>query len=153
MRKVTRRETIAAAAVLGTIVTKASAVEKGSAAKIDRAPSSAFEADTLSVANASQDGFSMAFLDNNTMMSLIYDIPAGADAPQTPHGLDELYVVLKGRSKFMVKGKEYPVKSGTILFVKAGDEHYFKDVEEDLQVVIIFSKGDAKQPPYYERNK
>jgi len=48
-----------------------------------------FDADSLSLKNADVDGFSMSFVDNNTMMALIYDIPVGADAPQDPHGLDE----------------------------------------------------------------
>lgn len=120
--------------------------------EINRIASTMFDADELSVANSAEDGFSKVFFDNNTMMSLIYDIPPGAEAPQSPHGLDELYVVLKGRSKFVVADKEYSVKAGSILFVKAGDEHYFTGVEEDLQVVIVFSKGEVKKPPYYERN-
>jgi len=85
------------------------------------------------------------------MMALIYDIPVGADAPQDPHGLDELYIVLEGRSKFIVAGKEYSVKPGSIIFVQAGDAHYFKDIEADLQVVIIFSKADKNLPLYCAR--
>lgn len=154
MAKITRRTTIAAALAAGSqIGTKAVAEEPAKEKADSRFPSSAFNADELSIENAKEEGLSMKFMDNNTMMSLIYDIPVGAEAPQSPHGLDELYIVIKGRSKFVVDGREHSVESGTILFVKAGDEHQFKDIEEDLQVVIMFSKGDTKKPAYYERTK
>lgn len=154
MSSVTRRTTIASALALsatGCATSSGIAAEKITEPSPKRVPSASFDADALSIENADVDGFSMPFLDNNTMMALIYDIPIGADAPQDPHGLDEIYVVLKGRSQFMVAGNQHTVQPGSILFVRAGDEHYFKDIIEDLQVVIVFSKADKKLPPYYER--
>ena len=137
--KTTRRETLVGAAALSAFVaaggTKAAAEE-------EETLSAAFDVDELSRENAGVDGPWLRFFDNNTMLSGIYEIPAGGADNQQPHRLDELYVVMKGRATLTAGDEAYPAKAGSIFFVKAEVPHRFIDIEEDLQVIVFFSKAD-----------
>ncbi len=72
-----------------------------------------------------------------------YSIPAGGLDDQVPHAEDEVYLVTGGRGWFTggANGK-IPVGPGSVLYVPAGEDHRFVDVEEDLAMVVVFA------PPY-----
>ena len=57
---------------------------------------------------------------------------------QAPHLEDEVYLVLEGRAHLKVGEKDHIIKQGSILFVKATEEHSFFNIEEDLTVLTIF---------------
>jgi mannose-6-phosphate isomerase-like protein (cupin superfamily) len=75
-------------------------------------------------------------LKHGTMSVLIY-APRGRD-DQQPHQRDELYIVMKGRGKFINSGVQSEFKPGDVLFVKAGAKHRFEDFSEDLAVWVVF---------------
>ncbi|MCC6775835.1 MAG: cupin domain-containing protein [Hyphomicrobiales bacterium] len=79
------------------------------------------------------------FLNAGTMSAGLYELPSGAEDPQTPHAEDEIYAVLDGRAHITVAGETRPVHRGDIVFVAAGVEHAFHDIEEDLSVLVIFA--------------
>lgn len=81
----------------------------------------------------------LPFLNKHSLSTGIYRLEAGTIDEQNPHKLDEVYYTLDGRSKFEVEGKTVDVKPGTILFVKAGAVHKFKDITEDLELLVFFS--------------
>ena len=78
------------------------------------------------------------FLRVPTLSSAVYRLPAGAKDMQAPHLEDEVYVVLEGRARLRIAGKDHDISRGTILYVGATAEHSFFDVEEDLVVLVFF---------------
>ena len=81
------------------------------------------------------------FLDRSTLSCGLYRLTAGGTDTQGPHELDEVYYVVSGRSRFVAAEEELDAEPGSILFVQAGVEHRFFDIEEDLVVVVFFSKA------------
>ena len=90
------------------------------------------------------DGYNQ-FLKVPSLRAGIYELMAGADDKQTPHKEDEIYFVLSGRGRLSVKGttgiQEFEARSGSILFVKAGLEHHFHAITEDLRLLVFFSSA------------
>ena len=80
------------------------------------------------------------FLDEPTMSAELYELAAGHVDTQTPHELDELYYIISGKSKFISDGQHYDVKTGDTIFVAAKIEHRFYDIQEDLKILVVFSK-------------
>ncbi|HWD87385.1 MAG TPA: cupin domain-containing protein [Mucilaginibacter sp.] len=58
--------------------------------------------------------------------------------PQTPHGQDELYMVISGRGEFLNDGKRSSFAPGDVLFVPAGVEHRFENFSDDFVTWVIF---------------
>ena len=73
----------------------------------------------------------------------VYVLPAGGTDPQSPHDEDEVYYVLRGRAGFRVDGEELSVKPGDVIYVKAGAEHRFHSIEEELELLVFFSTAAA----------
>ena len=70
-------------------------------------------------------------------MSVELYAPQGHDA-QTPHGQDELYVVISGSGTFVNGAARHPFGPGDVLFVPAGVEHRFEDFTDDLAMWVVF---------------
>lgn len=81
------------------------------------------------------------FLDEPTLSAGIYRLPAGATDNQSPHDLDEVYYVIEGDAKFEAADETLDVKPGTVLFVKAGADHRFLEIDKDLVILVLFSKA------------
>jgi mannose-6-phosphate isomerase-like protein (cupin superfamily) len=58
---------------------------------------------------------------------------------QTPHTEDEVYYVIAGRATLDVGGEPTAVVPGSVVFVAAGVEHRFRDIAEDLEVLVFWS--------------
>jgi mannose-6-phosphate isomerase-like protein (cupin superfamily) len=65
--------------------------------------------------------------------------PAGSTDRQQPHREDEVYYVVSGRGSIKVAGDDRAVKPGSLVFVEAGVEHRFHDIEEDLRVLVFWA--------------
>ena len=65
--------------------------------------------------------------------------PANAVDRQQPHQEDEVYYVISGRGAITVADENRPVKAGSLVFVAAGVEHRFHDIEEDLRVLVFWA--------------
>ena len=72
----------------------------------------------------------------------LYVLEAGASDPQQPHGEDEIYVVLQGRSRFRAGSQEWDVAPGSVLFVPAREEHRFLDIRERLEALVFFGPAE-----------
>ena len=81
------------------------------------------------------------FLRVPSISGAIYRLPAGARDMQAPHLEDEVYVVAEGRARLRVGDQEHEVRPGTILFVRATEQHSFFDVEEDLTLLAFFGSS------------
>jgi mannose-6-phosphate isomerase-like protein (cupin superfamily) len=58
---------------------------------------------------------------------------------QRPHLEDEVYYVVSGRATIRVANEQRVVKAGSLVFVAAGVEHRFHDIEEDLRVLVFWA--------------
>src|SRR5258708_10666882 len=57
---------------------------------------------------------------------------------QTPHGQDEIYVIVRGRG-FLIHGESRErFETGDVLFVAAGTPHHYEDFSDDLALWRIF---------------
>ncbi len=101
----------------------------------------AFSMEALLRRRAASERAYLPFLDVPALSTGLYVLPAGAEDRQSPHRRDEIYVVQAGRAGFLVDGERIAVEPGTVLYVKAGIEHRFVDIEEDLHVLVVFAPG------------
>jgi mannose-6-phosphate isomerase-like protein (cupin superfamily) len=72
-----------------------------------------------------------------------YSVRGGGVDDQSPHGEDEVYVVVEGQGHFEAGGERLPVGPGSTLYVPAGESHRFVDVTEDLTVVVVFAPPEG----------
>ncbi|RMH30350.1 MAG: cupin domain-containing protein [Planctomycetota bacterium] len=98
--------------------------------------------DILARHNASGGPY-LRLIDEPTLSAGLYIVPAGGTDDQTPHRLDEAYYIIAGRATFVVDGHERSARAGDVIFVKRGVEHRFIDIQEELRVLVFFSKADA----------
>ena len=83
------------------------------------------------------------FLRVPAMSAGIYVIAVGGADPQIPHHEDELYYVIRGRAGMRVGTEERAVGAGSLVFVPAGLEHRFHDIEEELTVLVFFAPAES----------
>jgi len=102
-----------------------------------------FDARSLRAERQASGRAYLEFLRRETLSAGLYELAAGATDPQTPHGEDELYVVLEGRASLRVAGVGHPVEPGSIVFVDAGVEHRFEAIESDLSVLVFFAPPEG----------
>ncbi|NNE57184.1 MAG: cupin domain-containing protein [Hellea sp.] len=85
------------------------------------------------------------FLDVDTMSAEIFELPAGGKDTQKPHDWDELYYIISGKAQFMCDGESQDVMTGDTIFVSAFLDHYFYDIEQDMKILVVFSKKPPEQ--------
>ncbi len=73
----------------------------------------------------------------------IYVLEAGGVDPQSPHTEDELYYVVAGRAQVTVGGETRPVVQGSLVFVAATVPHKFHDIEERLELLVMFGPAEG----------
>lgn len=85
----------------------------------------------------------LPFLKVPSLYCGMYVLKAGAGDPQNPHQDDEVYYVESGRAKIRVNDEVHDALPGSVIFVKAGAQHKFHDIEEDLKLLVFFSSTKA----------
>jgi len=83
------------------------------------------------------------FLRVPAMSAGIYKLTAGATDPQSPHREDELYFVVRGRARMKAGNEDHAVAAGAVIFIAAGVEHRFYDIEEELSVLVFFAPAES----------
>ena len=73
----------------------------------------------------------------------VFALPKGGVDRQTPHAEDEIYYAIRGRARFRAGGKEMGVGPGDVLFVPAREEHRFHDIEEALELLVVFAPAES----------
>lgn len=107
----------------------------------------AWELDELEAARASSGSLYHEFISVPDLSGGLYVLDAGATDPQSPHTEDELYVVMSGRARVRVGGDVRDITTGSVVFVAAGVEHRFHDIDERLVLLVMFG------PAEYARQK
>lgn len=100
------------------------------------------------VAPASEPVYWKEIYNGKTIRAGFYHLKSGARDDQKPHEFDEIYWVERGNAKIRIGGKSFDVKKGDIIYVQAKQIHYFHDIREDLDLLVLFSKGlyDPTEP-------
>ena len=75
----------------------------------------------------------------------LYVLEAGTADPQTPHGEDEVYVVIRGRGRFRAGDDAQEIGPGSVLFVPARLEHRFLEIRERLEVLVFFAPAEGSR--------
>jgi mannose-6-phosphate isomerase-like protein (cupin superfamily) len=73
----------------------------------------------------------------------IYILPPGGTDQQKPHKEDELYYVIRGQARMMIGAEHRPVSAGDVIFVDAGIEHRFTDIEQELLLLVMFAPPES----------
>jgi quercetin dioxygenase-like cupin family protein len=50
--------------------------------------------------------------------------------------------VMSGRAKVSVDGEVHAIRAGSVIFVGAGVEHRFHDIEERLVLLVMFGPAE-----------
>lgn len=79
---------------------------------------------------------SVQLFQHGSMQVRLY-APRNVD-PQTPHELDEVYVVAVGSGTFVHGEQRYPCAVGDVLFAAAGEVHHFEDFSPDFATWVFF---------------
>lgn len=85
----------------------------------------------------------LEFLKVPAMSAGIYELAAGSEDPQSPHSEDEIYYVLSGRASIRIEEEVHPAEPGDVIYVPAGAEHRFEDIEEDLSLLVFFAPQES----------
>jgi mannose-6-phosphate isomerase-like protein (cupin superfamily) len=79
------------------------------------------------------------FVRSSTLSLSVARWPAGSVDEQEPHTEDEVYYVVSGRARLRVADEEVAVGAGSVAFVAAGVEHRFREIEDDLEVIVFWA--------------
>jgi mannose-6-phosphate isomerase-like protein (cupin superfamily) len=85
----------------------------------------------------------LEFLREETLSAGLYSLRAGEEDLQKPHTEDEVYYVVEGKARFRCDGEDCDVGTGSTLFVKAGVDHRFHAIVEDLKVLVLFAPPEG----------
>ena len=107
----------------------------------------AWDLDELEAARTASGRLYHEFISVPDLSGGLYVLDAGATDPQSPHTEDELYIVMSGRAIVTVGDEVRAIKTGSVVFVGAGVEHRFHDIEERLVLLVMFG------PAEYARQK
>ena len=99
----------------------------------------AFELDDLEKKHADANRPYFEFLRRRGMSAGLYSLPVGGEDHQHPHAADEMYLVLRGRGTLRVGDQEQAVRQGSVVSVDHGEDHRFVNIEEDLQLLVVFA--------------
>jgi mannose-6-phosphate isomerase-like protein (cupin superfamily) len=85
----------------------------------------------------------LEFLRVPAMSAGVYVLPPGTVDPQKPHREDEAYYVIRGKAKMRIEAEERSVGEGSVIFVEAGREHHFFDIQQELVVLVVFAPAES----------
>ena len=87
------------------------------------------------------------FLRKPSISAGLYVLGAGHEDPQQPHTEDEVYHVVRGRAIIRVADQDRQVGPGSVVFVAAGVPHKFHSIEEELEVLVVFTPAEYTHRP------
>jgi mannose-6-phosphate isomerase-like protein (cupin superfamily) len=103
-----------------------------------------FHVDDLNRQRAQESKRYLEFLRVPAMSAGVYVLPPGGSDPQKPHREDEMYYVVRGRARMQIGSDHTEVRSGSVIFVEAELEHRFYDIQEELEVLVVFAPAEQE---------
>ncbi len=98
-----------------------------------------YRIDELERERAKKKSAYLSFLNVPALSTGLYVLDAGATDGQSPHARDEIYYVVEGKGKIRIADATSDVQAGSVIYVKAGVEHRFLDIEKKLTLVVVFA--------------
>jgi mannose-6-phosphate isomerase-like protein (cupin superfamily) len=86
----------------------------------------------------------LEFLRVPSMSAGLYVLPAGGADAQLPHRQDELYYVVRGKARMRAGPRDQAIGRGTLIFVGAGVEHRFYQIDEELEILVFFAPAETE---------
>ena len=86
----------------------------------------------------------LEFLRVESLSMGVYHLKKGATDTQSPHRQDEVYYVASGKAVLAVDGQDYPVETGSVVFVKAHAKHHFHSISDDLTSLVFFAPAEQE---------
>src|SRR5215469_2662510 len=74
----------------------------------------------------------------------VYVLTAGAEDRQRPHNEDEIYYVVHGKAKMQLGSTRRAVGAGDVIFVEAGLEHRFFEIEQEVELLVVFAPAESQ---------
>jgi mannose-6-phosphate isomerase-like protein (cupin superfamily) len=99
---------------------------------------------SVAAERARRDKEYFEFLRVASMSAGIYVVRAGGLDQQSPHRQDELYYVLHGKARMRAGAQDQSVHQGSIIFIAAGVEHRFYDIEEEITLLVLFAPAETE---------
>ena len=103
-----------------------------------------FHIDDLSQQRDENGKLYFEFLRVPAMSAGVYVLAKGDSDPQKPHREDEMYYVVRGRARMQIGSDHAEVHPGSVIFVEAGLEHRFYNVQEELVVLVFFAPAEQE---------
>jgi len=101
-----------------------------------------FQLEELMPRAAGDDPFFLEFLRQPGLSAALYRLPAGSKDMQAPHLENEIYFVVEGKARLRIGNEDKEVGAGSILYVRATEDHSFFDITEDLSLLAFFGRAD-----------
>jgi len=79
------------------------------------------------------------FISHEKLSVGLYNLKVGSLDSQKPHLEDEVYFVLRGQGAIRVGTDTQEIKPGSIVYVRAGVDHKFSNIKEDLELLVFFA--------------
>ena len=58
--------------------------------------------------------------------------------PRHVHDVDEVFVIVQGKGVIPIDGVEYPIRTGDVVVVEAGEDHHTRSSEENPLVTAWY---------------
>ena len=114
----------------------------GQAGKESKVPDQrVFNIETVAAERAESGRPYLEFLRVESLNAGLYELAAGSGDEQSPHDEDEIYYVVEGRARFRAADRLSVVGPGSVIYVRAGVEHRFEEITEDLKLLVVFASG------------
>jgi mannose-6-phosphate isomerase-like protein (cupin superfamily) len=85
----------------------------------------------------------LEFLRSNDLSVGLYVLKVGDVDRQQPHGEDEIYVVMSGRSRFTAGEDTRDVQPGDVIYVARQVPHRFHEITDDLHLIVVFAPPET----------
>ena len=99
---------------------------------------------SIAAEHAERGNAYLEFLRVASMSGGVYVLRAGSPDGQSPHRQDELYYVLHGKARMRAGAQDRAVHQGSIIFIAAGVEHRFYDIEEEITLLVLFAPAETE---------
>ncbi len=83
--------------------------------------------------------------DASNFFMRVFELKKGAHTPKHSHEWEHEIFVHSGKGEILCKGKWVGVGSGNVIFIPGGDEHQFRNLEEDLFTFICLVPSSAPE--------
>ncbi len=103
---------------------------------------------TESGRDSSENSWNPFLMHSNVMLGL-YMLPREVDGDgRLVHEWQELNIVTKGSSKFVMDSGTIDVAAGSVFFVEEGNGHYFDSLEDDIDILILWEQRNVDHSKY-----